>query len=145
MTETMTFNFTPENGRVPRNISEAVRDAVFKVEPGQRLKLTVGKAKKYSSDPQRRYYWAVIIPRIQGLFLSNGGQYIDEQDLHSWLMWNVGGWTRERKGVRGEKILVRRSYTDLSTLEAEEHHTKCRLWAAERGLDIPEPNEEEQA
>ena len=143
MIQSMSFNFYAENGRVPEHISKAVRDAVNNAG-GIRLKLTLGKAKKYSSEPQRRYYWAVIIPHIQGLLLTSGGQYIDEQDLHSYLMWNVGGWTAERRGVRGEKILVRRSYTDLSTVEAEEHHLKCRKWAAERGLDIPEPNESNQ-
>lgn len=139
MNEPLTFTFV-STGRVPESISIAVRDAVKNAQ-GQRLKLSLGKAKKFSSDPQRQYYFAVIIPRIQGLFLTGGGKWIDEDDLHSWLMWNVGKWTKERPGVNGEKILVRRSYNDLSTVEAEVHHTKCRQWAAERGLDIPEPNE----
>lgn len=143
MTETRSFTFV-SNGRVPMDISLAVKDAVAEAT-GQRLKLTLGKAKKFSSDPQRAYYFAVIIPRIQGLLMSAGGKWIDEEDLHSWLMWNVGKWVKERSGVRGEKMQVRRSYNDLSTVEAEEHHTKCRQWAAERGLDIPEPNELENA
>lgn len=140
MNQSCSFTFTSD-GKVPQNISLAVREAVSEAR-GERLKLTLGKAKKYSSDPQRRYYFAVIIPRIQGLLLTGGGKFVDEDELHDYLMWNVGKWTSTREGVRGEKMLVRRSYMDLSTIEAEEHHTKCRKWAAERGLDIPEPNEE---
>lgn len=139
MTESRSFTFV-STGKVPPEISVAVRDAVAAAK-GERLKLTLSLAKKFSSDPQRAYYFAVIIPRIQGLLLSGGGKYIEEEVLHDWLMWNVGKWTKTREGARGEKMMVRRSYTDLSTVEAEEHHLKCRAWAAKRGCDIPEPNE----
>lgn len=136
------FTFTSD-GKVPHDVSVAVRDAVAAAK-GEKLKLTLGKVKKYSSDPQRQYYFAVIIQRIQGLLLTRGGKYVDEDDIHDYLMRHVGQWMREKDIGGGEKILVRRSYNDLSTIEAEEHHTKCRKWAAERGLDIPEPNEEEK-
>lgn len=137
--DSRSFTFISE-GKVPPDISVAVRDAVAAAK-GERLKLTLGKAKKFSSDPQRAYYFAVIIPRIQGLLLTRGGKYIDDDEIHDYLMWNVGKWTKNRDMGNGEKMMVRRSYTDLSTVEAEEHHLKCRAWAAERGCDIPEPNE----
>ena len=138
--ESRSFTFVSE-GRVPESISRAVRDAVLAAR-GESLKLTLAKARKLSSDPQRKYYWAVIIPRIQGLLLTRGGKYIDEDDIHAYMMRHVSKWLKERDIGGGEKMEVRRSYNDLSTAEAEEHHTKCRAWAAQRGCDIPEPNEE---
>lgn len=134
-----TFTVTPE-GKLPIGIKETLL-RVIPTLAGKRMTMSLNIAKKYSSDPQRAYYFGVIVPRIQGLLLTQGGKYIDDDDIHSWLMWNVGKWVKEKDMGRGEKMLLRRSYTDLSTVEAEEHHTKCRKWAAERGCDIPEPNE----
>lgn len=140
MAKILHFDFTSD-GKTPEHIGIAVREAV-RERIGERLTLELREAKRYSTDPQRRYYFEVIVGRIQGMLLMNGGQYVEKEELHDWLMWNVGKLTKTRRGSNGEKMMTRRSYMDLSTIEAEEYHTKCRMWAAERGCDIPEPNEQ---
>ncbi len=142
MTLLMTIDFEPEAGRVPKHVSLAVMDVV-KGQDGQPLNMVIKTRKRYSSDKQRKYYYGVLIARIQGFILSQGGKYIDADDLHAYFMVEVGKFTRERHLGHGEIAMIRRSYTDLSTAEAEEYHLKLRRWGAERGLDLPEPNEGE--
>lgn len=140
MTILMTMNFRPDAGRVPKPVSLAVMEVV-KANDGQPLNIVVKTQKRYSSDPQRKYYYGVLLTRIQGFILSQGGKFIDIDDLHAYFMVEVGKFTRERHLGHGEIAIIRRSYTDLSTQEAEEYHLKLRRWGAERGLDLPEPNE----
>lgn len=142
MTLLMTMDFRPEAGRVPKNVSLAVMEVV-KAQVDQPLTIAIKTRKRYSSDQQRRYYYGVLLTRIQGFILSQGGKYIDIDDLHAYFMVEVGKFTRERHLGHGEIAIIRRSYTDLSTMEAEEYHLKLRKWGAERGLDLPEPNEGE--
>jgi hypothetical protein len=61
--DSRSFSFMSD-GKVPLSISMAIKEAVAAAK-GQRLKLTLSKAKKYSTDPQRQYYFAVIVKAWQ--------------------------------------------------------------------------------
>lgn len=132
------FHFISK-GRVPEGISLAIKDAVQKAE-GKRLVLTLAEDKKASSDPQRRYYFAVIVESIRTMFLEHGTNLTKEQ-MHRWMKKHIGNMEMEVITPDGEITTILRSYTDLTTMEAEVYHTECRKWAAERGCQIPEPNE----
>ena len=111
---------------------------------GKPLVLTLGPAKKYSTDPQRRYYFSVIVERICAMWYRHTGERMDDLKMHHWLMDNIGKWFKEIIDLEGNPTYQRRSYMDLSTVETEEHHSKCRQFGAQWGEDIPEPNEEYQ-
>lgn len=127
-------------GHFPAKVRESITAVMQRME-GKRLELVLRQPKKYSTDPQRRYYFKVIVPAIQRLFFE-AGTVIDKLEMHHWLMENVGKWFREVVTPDGEVTQVRRSYMDLDTMETETHHTLCRQWAAEHGVDVMEPNED---
>lgn len=133
------FTGTVTNGHFPQRIREQLAAALRRME-GKRLEVVLREPKRFSSDPQRRYYFAVIVPEIQQMFYE-AGTVLTKDETHHWLMIHVGKWLRDVVTPDGEITQMRRSYTDLSTMEAETHHTLCRQWAAEHGRQIPEPNE----
>lgn len=122
------------------SISLAVRDLVAGAR-GEKIKLTLAKAKRSSTNAQREYYFAVIVEAWQYLLREATGRFWDKDDTHHFLMTEIGQWFKEPETVMGREIRRRRSYRDLSVEETEEHHTKCRARAAEEGVDIPEPGE----
>lgn len=132
------FTFQSE-GRVPNEISMVIRDAVFAAK-GQRLTLTLAKAKKYSSDKQCKYYFGIIVPAWMKILAQANDEYWSDEETHDYLMEEIGGWFKPKK--RGQNRPIRRSYRDLSTQETEDHHMLCIKAAAEEHIIIPLPNEE---
>ena len=132
-------HFTSE-GIAPAHIRRQIADAI-RANTGKNLVLTLQVAKKYSSDPQRQYYFAVIVEQIAAMFQHFTGYYWDKEETHEWLMENVGEYFEIRNDIKGKPRRIRRSYKDLSTIEAEEYHMKCRAFAAQYQVDILEPNE----
>lgn len=128
-----------ETGRLPEIIGIRLRDAL-KAQAGKPVHILLEPPKKYVSDPQRAYYFAVIVEAIQELF-REAGTIMAKEEMHHWLMEHVGKWFKNVVTPDGEVTQMRRSYMDLSTWETEQQHTLCRAWAAERGVQIPEPNE----
>lgn len=129
-----------ETGRLPESIGIRLRDT-FKSHAGKPVHIVIEPPKKYSSEPQRQYYFAVIVEAIKELFREYG-TVMDKDEMHHWLMENVGKWFKEIITPQGEPTQMRRSYMELSTFETEQHHTLCRQFGAENGIQIPEPNEE---
>ena len=127
-------------GIAPDYVRRAVADIV-QANIGTELVITVAKATKYSSDPQRQYYFGVIVEELARVFRHYTGDNWDKDDTHEYLMEHVGGFMVPFKAVDGSVNKRRRSYTGLSTVETEEYHTKCRAFAAKWGSDILEPNE----
>lgn len=141
MSRAIEFEGTITGGHFPPPVRHKLADAMKRME-GKRLKVSLAEPKRYSTDPQRRYYFAVIVEHCREIFY-DAGTIMTKEDMHHWLMENVGKWFREVMGPDGVIIKIRRSYMDLNTQETEVHHTLCRQWAAEHGKDVPEPNEEE--
>ena len=136
----ITCVISPE-GRLPLSFGERVRD-VLKALAGREIQFTIADPKRYSTNPQRQYYFGVIVTHFQQYFAANG-QWIDKDDLHESMMTEIGNlWREEPNPFTRSAVRRRRSYNNLTTTEAENYHTQCRQWAAERGFDIPEPNEE---
>lgn len=136
----ITVEISPE-GKLPLIFGERVRD-VLKRLAGYTVQFTIADPKRYSSNAQRQYYFGVIVSQFQHYFAAQG-QWFDKDDLHETMMIEIGHLFKEDQNpFTGAIVRRRRSYNDLSTTEAENYHTQCRQWAAERGFDIPEPNEE---
>lgn len=108
---------------------------------GKRVTLKLGESKRYSSQSQREYYFAVIVPAWQKLLHQATDKHWDKDKAHDYLMREIGQWFEEGAMVFGNPYAPRRSYMDLSVEECERHHTLCRARAAEEHIQIPEPNE----
>lgn len=132
------FFVSPE-GKLPQGIKETLA-RVIPTFAGKKVRLTLEEAKPHSSDPQRRYYFGVIVESIQEMF-KDAGTVISKDEMHEWLKANVGKLYKEVITPDGEVTYILGSYNDLTTSECESYHTQCRAWAAERGCDISEPNE----
>jgi Arc/MetJ-type ribon-helix-helix transcriptional regulator len=129
------------DGRIPKEISDAVRDALRRLN-GQRVIISVRKHVKRRSDRQNAYMWGVVIPYIHRMFVEAGNDATPE-DVHDFLKQYVGGniFVRILIEPGGGRRAVVRSSTTLTTEEWESYMEAIRAWAAERGCQIPLPNE----
>ena len=59
-------------------------------------------------------YFAVIVPRIQGLLLTAGGQFLETDEIHDFLMWDVGQWVKNR-GIRIDVVSARAALALIDT------------------------------
>ena len=126
---------------LPISLWQKMQAAVAGME-NKALIVEIKEAKKQSSDPQRRYYFSVIVPAWMELFREYG-TILNKDECHLWLKENVGKLRREVVGMGGEITSCLRSYRDLVTHEAEDYHTECRRVAASWGKQIPEPHEDQ--
>jgi len=113
---------------------------------GQKITITLEPYKKKRSGAQNRYYWSVVIGTVRQ-FINDYGNDFSPDDVHEYLMEHVGGYTQivpmMYKGKATDKMLTRRkSSTKLTTKEWDEYMQKIYVWASERNIYIPEPNEE---
>lgn len=122
-----------ENGKLSLNDRPKFQCAMNVLE-GCDVRLTIErkpKPRKNSSDPQRRYYWAVIIKRISDKI----GLSPDEtHDLCK------STFLTEEIVREGRKFIVIKSTETLSTIEREEYHASLREWAS---LGFPEKGSSE--
>jgi hypothetical protein len=108
---------------------------------GKKIHITIEESVEFSSESQREYYFAVIVPAFAQHFASKG-QIFDKDQMHDSMMRGVGGFSNPYVNpFTGEPDGGRKSYTRLTKTQAEGYHTLCRKWAAENGFDVPEPNE----
>jgi len=98
--------------------------------PGTKIEVILKKHEERCSDPQRKYYWAVIVKMIA----EYTGHEPDE--IHDTLKFK---FLKERD-VRGIEYV--KSTESLTAGEREEYHEQCRKWALiVLGVKIPLPNE----
>lgn len=131
--------YITSTGALPYDIKETLK-RVIPTLANKHVRLTIEESKPLSSDPQRRYYFGVIVESILRMF-KDAGTVLSKKEMHEWLKANVGKLYKEIITPDGEVTYVLRSYTELDKSETEIYHTQCRAWAAERGCDITEPNE----
>ena len=100
------------------------------------VRVTVGRKERIRSIPQNSYYWGVLVKMI--------ADYIGEAELelvHEAIGLKFAG-IPAGDGKAGRSLLIRKSTTDMTTLEFEEYLEKCRNFASlELGIRIPLPNE----
>lgn len=138
VSENMTFSGVVANGRLPREVGEAVRDVLRRFE-GKRMTVTVERYRRKRSNPQNAFYWGCVIPRIQLMF-EEAGSSVSAEEVHDFLRSECR-ITREIIDPLGEVHSTLRSSTELDTSEWEDWMEKIRAWAGERGHQIPFPNE----
>jgi putative NADPH-quinone reductase len=132
-----------QKGKIPRPVSEAI-GALFKNQPdGKLVEITLREYFPKRSLQQNRYYWKVIVGAIREYYNAMGNNLSDD-DIHEHIKQNIckGIFVRRIELSNGDFETFVRSSRTLNTREWEDMAETCRAWAAERGIDIPEPNEE---
>jgi len=96
--------------------------------------ITIDKRYKQRSDKENRYYWGVVLP-----LLCEYMGYTDEE-MHEAIKWK---FLRKETLLQPkyEELPTVRSTTTLTTIEFEELMEKIKIWAAEFGILIPDPNQ----
>jgi len=100
---------------------------------GDMIAMTIGKDKKYRSNPQLRYYFAVLVKYLS----EHLGYHVDE--MHDILKHLFNPKLIDKNGICVE---IGGSTGDLKTDEMEDYLSRIRMWAsADLNLYIPLPNE----
>lgn len=140
MTQAIEFEGVVSGGHMPPPVRSQISEAIRRME-GKRLVVKISEPKKQRSSPQNRYYFGVIVPHVQQMFV-DAGNNVGREETHEYLKQHIGKLTMVIETPDGLKRTVTRSSTELSTKDAEEYFEKIRAWAAEFGCQIPLPNEE---
>ena len=89
---------------------------------------------------QNAYLWGVVYEII----LTEAGltdQGWAAEDLHEYFLGEYHGWD-EITGLGRRKLRPRGRSSTMSTMEFMDYVAFIQMWAAEKGIDIPDPNEE---
>ncbi len=125
------------DGHLQPNLRKRIVDTL-KGLPGKQVTITIEPPKQYSTNPQRQYYFGVIVTGFQDYFAKHGKWY-DKDTLHEMMMTEIGELYVENPNPFTETIeKKRRSYNSLSVAEANEYHLKCHAYAAERNIYLDE-------
>ncbi len=132
------FESVVTHGRFDPMVADSIRELLKRME-GKRLRLKISPWTRQRSARQNRYYWGVVIAYIWNMFVENGND-VTREEVHDFMKGECN-IVHEFVDSQGECHKSIMSSTKLTTVQWEDYMTKCRQWAAIRGLDIPEPNE----
>jgi len=145
MDVTLTYTGRVKNGKIelPRN---RFRDEVTKAFEGKPIEVLVRKKKKTRSLEQNRYYWGIVLNILAAQFrVWSPDQKIDTEIVHEWckdrFLPMIQDWEDIYVETPEGKWESRRTTTRMSTVQFMDYITLIQQWAAEYGLDIPDPNE----
>ncbi len=129
-------------GRLPGQVHREFDDLVRSLA-GKRVTIKLSLYRKKRSSNQNRYYFGVVVKAITEMFRDQGNN-VDADDVHEFLKLRVGKLAQVFVTPDGEVLKGLGSTAKLSTQEFEVYMTKCRAFAAEHGVMIPEPNEKHE-
>jgi hypothetical protein len=104
----------------------------------KRWRVTIEPFKKTRSSSQNAYLWGAVYPLIIKAANLDGWT---ADDVHEFFLGEHFGWEYHEGFGRKKAKPVRRS-SKLSTIEFNEHVEFIQRFMAERGVYVPDPNEE---
>ena len=129
------FTGTVKGGKVIFDQPTRWRGAVARHE-AKRVELTLAREKKARSLKANAYLWGVVYRTIAEW----SGH--DEDELHE-VFKGMFLPARELMFPTGEAVEARGSTKVLDSFAFAEYVSKVKLWAAEQGVHVPEPDEME--
>lgn len=103
----------------------------FRKFEGKKVEIEVKEYVKKPTDPQRAYYFAAMVTPIV-LALREHGAVLDKDQVHDYLMRDIGKNTKIDVLPNGEIIEVRMSWKELDAAKkVSEYFEVIRAWAAE--------------
>jgi hypothetical protein len=136
----------PETGAIalPKRVRQETKEAFG----GKRVEVTIKRAVSRRSDPQLKYYWAVIVPYVLEALIDLGheglvsGNAESKQIIHEFLK---GEFLPKRMGAdaNSELIELPASTKTLSKSDMADYFESIFKWSAEcLNIVIPLPNEQ---
>lgn len=96
---------------------------------GKKVQATLEKYKTQRSIRQNKFYWGVVIPII--------GEWTGELD-HDDIHFGLKDRFLNKRNIKG---LNMPSTKKLTTTEFEIYLERIKMWLAEEGIVVPEPNQ----
>jgi hypothetical protein len=112
---------------------------------GKEIEITVKRFKKSRSAAQNRWYWGIaiagtLIPQLKNMT----GEDFTKEELHQLHLTACIKCKFSTRDILGKTVIM---YDDISTkkmttVEFNSFKDKVQKFWAEKGIDIPDPNEE---
>jgi hypothetical protein len=106
---------------------------------GQDVAVTVKEHRRTRSTDQNAYLWGVVYPTILNSSVEMDGWTND--DLHELFLGEHYGW-QTLSGFGRKRMKPMNRSSRLTTLQFMDHIEFIQRYMAERGVYIPDPNEE---
>lgn len=137
------FYTTVTNGQLTKTWQNAVNSF-----EGQRVAVSIQKAKKKRSNPQNAFYWGVVIPILKNAFIELGYLWNDDatHDFIKKVVAETDPETITEEVVFKSSGLIEtriKSTSELTTTEFCQYVETIQRWSAENlDIYIPDPNEQ---
>lgn len=117
---------------------------------GQRVELTIEKAKNKRTNPQNRWYWGVAVEMVSIRLLELGSP-MSKEDAHNLIKLAVGKiepsliYHELVIESTGEVLTKLKSTSELTTTEFMAFKQHIQEWAVDTlDIQIPDPDEQQQ-
>ena len=102
-------------------------------------KYEIDKRKTKRSTDQNKYWWGVVVKLIAD-WLRSYGNDVTDNDVHEFLKMKYLG--KREVNINGKNFERYRGTSELTTIEFADMIAKVQRDFAEKGLIIPDPNQE---
>ena len=137
-----------ENGKLLSNRKMLV--AAIQNYEGQKVEITIEKARNKRTNPQNRWYWGVAVEMVSMRLLELGSP-MNKEDLHTLIKLAVGKiepsliYHEIVIESTGEIITQLKSTSELTTTDFMAFKQHIQQWAVDTlDIQIPDPNEQQE-
>lgn len=132
-----------KNGQIVVNNHERVKGMLLQHE-GKEIQISIKKHCKKRSSKQNKWYWGVAIKTIQEELLRIEGEPYEKEDIHHYILSEIVKAKFRTKEVMGKVITYAetKSTSAMSTKDFDLFKFKLQVHFANRGIDVPDPNED---
>jgi hypothetical protein len=108
----------------------------------RKLEIVIRPYREIRSDAQRKYFYGVIIKWVQNWLFETQGEKHSKEDVYAWIRIKLLGHKITVKEVMGEEVIYMKDkrFSQMNTKEFADTVDEIRAKMLLRGLDIPEPN-----
>ncbi len=113
---------------------------------GREIEVTVQEPKRYRSDNQNAYYWAVVVPILARALRDVSGYDLEPEtetgrnEVHEWLKKEFAWNDRKVKNAKGEELSIPGSTSAMDVEGFKNYLDRIKQFAAEYlGTVIPDP------
>lgn len=131
------------NGQIVINNHEWVKGLLLQ-HKDKEIQIKITKAEKRRSAKQNRWYWGVAIKTVQEELLRLEGEPYEKNDIHHYIIDQIVKTKFRTKEVMGKLVTYSetKSTSTMTTKEFNEFKFKIQVHFAQRGIDIPDPKED---
>lgn len=106
--------------------------------------ITISAHDKRRSTSQNRYYWMAIGNFIIPFLKETQGEAVSKMEVHAYHLTEILGCRFKAVSIMGNCYMVMEDIktSEMTTREFDDFKDKLQLHWSEKGLDLPNPNEE---